>query len=311
MKLKFAALAVGMLGACALIGGCGNDSKHFTENEFFGVGAESCVEILGSSLNAKSIATLAAATDGDIKDEAEDFNKYFAALNSFLDDSALSVEATENKDEAYAQFDIKLTVSGKDFAGNATEYIMYYNEAYVWQKNDGKETYSLNGIMISDGAEYILTGGKTVETKKGKREEELVIYAFIGDSFDDSVRMKYEGSVDGNENEKEYVYSICSDNKVVEETTVKFETENNETEFELEFIKGGAKGKYKVEREINNGVTEISVKYDLDGKQGKFTIKEIIKDGQSYYEYTFDDNSHCTFENHHGNHGEHGNHHNH
>lgn len=301
--IKFAALTAGMIGACALFGGCGNGSSsaQFTKEEFYGVGAVSCVEILGSSLNAKSTAALAkvaATADGEIKKEAEDFNKYFAALNSFLDDSALTVETTENTDEAYAQFATKLTVKGKDIAGNATEYIMYYNETFVNEKTDGKEsesTYTLEGVMLTDGNEYRLTGGKEIEIEDGEREEELKIRAYIGEATGDFVEMKQEVSVEDNEHETEYVYRIYSNNILVEETSVEFETETKngktETEFELEFRKGDAKGKYKVEREVRNGITEISVKYNLDGKQGKFRIKEIVKAGQTYYEYTFEDNS--------------------
>lgn len=306
MKLRFTALAVGVLGACALIGGCGSGSnKQFTKDEFYGVGAVSCVEILGSSLNAKSVATLAAMADGDVKDEAETFNKYFSALNSFLDGSALTVETSENTDNAYSQFETKLTVNGRDIAGNATQYILYYNETYNGQITDGKETetsYLLDGAMVYDGAEYRIKGGRTLEVERGETEEELKIRAYMDETTGDFVEMKYEGSVEDNERETEYVYRVYSGNKLVEETSVEFETENKngriENEYELKFVKGDARGKYKVEREVKNGVTEISVKYNLDGKNGKFKIKETVKDGQTYYEYIFDDNSRCTFEKH-------------
>lgn len=301
--VKVAAIASGLAGMCTLFGGCGsgNTSEQFTKEMFYGVGAVSCVEILGSSLNAQSAVALAklatASDDGGIKEQAENFNKYFAALNSFLDDSALTVETVKNTDEGYSQFAIKLIVKGKDIAGNATEYVMYYNETFVSEKVEDGETesrYSLEGVMLTDGTEYRLTGGKEIEEEDGEREEELKIRAYTGDAAGDFVEMKQEQSVEGGETETEYVYRIYSDNKLVEETSVEFETETKngktETEFELEFKKGGAKGKYKVEREVKDGATEISVKYNLDGKQGKFKIKEIIKDGQPYYEYTFDDN---------------------
>lgn len=305
--IKTVSVTAGILGACAILGGCGTggeSSAKFTDKEFFGVGAVSCAEILGKTLAAQSAHTFAsvaktAAEAGDsIKEQAENFNKYFAALNSFLDEDAMSVTTENNPDESYSQYAVKLTVKGRDIAGNVTEYVMYYNETFVSEEVDKDETetkYSLEGIMLADGAEYRLTGGKEIEVEDGEREEELKIRAYTGEGNGEYVEMKQEHSVEAGEVETEYVYRIYSDYKLIEETSVEFETEtkNNktETEFELEFRKGGAKGKYKVEREVKNGNTVISVKYNLDGKAGKFKIKEIMKDGKPYYEYTFEDNS--------------------
>lgn len=306
--LKFAAVASGMIGVCALFGGCGNGDKsgdNLTKEEFYGVGAVSCAEILGSSLNARGTKTFAdlaktasGQTSDDIKIQAENFNKYFSALNSFLDDGALSVTTEKNTDEKYPDYATKLTIRGRDISGNATEYIMYYNETFVGQTTDKDETesrYTLNGVMLSGGVEYRLTGGKEIEEEDGEREEELKIRAYIGEATGDYVEMKQEYSVENAESETEYVYRVYSDNRLVEETSVEFETENKngktETEFELEFKNGDGKGKYKVEREVKNGSTEISVKYNLNGRNGKFKISETVKDGVPYYEYTFEDNS--------------------
>lgn len=312
--LKFTALTCAVAGACAVFAGCSetnNDGGIKEREEFYGLGAVSCVEILGSSLNAKSAHTFAALAKAaveepsdDIKAQAENFNKYFAALNSFLDDNALSINSEKNTDAAYAQYVMKLTVNGKDIAGNATEYVMYYNETFVDQKVDKDETesrYTLEGVMLSGGVEYRLTGGKEIEEEDGEREEELKIRAYTDETSGNFVEMKSEVSQEKNERENEFVYRIYSENKLVEETKVEFETEvkngKTETEYELEFRNGNGKGKYKVEREVKDGgKTEISVKYSLDGKQGAFKIKEIIKDGVPCYEYTFEDNQKIVLE---------------
>ena len=198
--LKFTAISCAVAGACALFAGCGSENSGSAEQreEFYGLGAVSCVEILGSSLNMKSVKTFASlaktagtATDG-VKEQAENFNKYFAALDSFLDDSALSIKSEKNTDEAYAQFVMKLTVNGKDIAGNATQYVMYYNETFIDQKVDKDETesrYALEGVMLSEGVEYRLTGGKEIETEDGEREEELKIRAYTGEGYGNFVEM--------------------------------------------------------------------------------------------------------------------------
>ena len=115
------------------------------------------------------------------------------------------------------------------------------------------------------------------------------------------IQMEQEYSVEKGETETEYVYSVYSDGKLLEQTAVEFEQESKngktETEYELEFRSGTSKGKYVVKREVVNNKTEIKVKYVIDGNSGEFRIREITdENGNKHYEYNYRDGSKQIFD---------------
>ena len=319
MKKKFT--ATGLCLAAALTAGlalsaCGTDGNALSAKEAYAIGAVSTVKLMGSRLSPQAINTFAAvgtAADSDgsqtaqdkVKAQAEKFNEYFEALDSFLGDDLVSAETTANTNEAYP-YETKMTIEGKGFNGETVEYVMYYTETLEKSKVDEKDgetenKYSLTGVMVLDGADYFLEGMREEETDKNETESELKIRAYA-DKNDKAtyVEMKQEASAETKnnktENEMEYVYSVYENGKLIEETAVEFETENKngkeKTEYELEFRSGAGKGKYEIKREIKNGVTEIKVEYKIDGDQGEFRIREKTDgNGNKYYEYTFSDNS--------------------
>ena len=313
MKKKFiigslcTTLAMTAAVAFTACGTGGDDAALSTAKDVYGLGAVSTVRLLGSSMPAgalKSFTALSAAEDNEVKTQAERFNEYFTALDSFLGDDVVSTTTAANTDGNYP-YDIKMTINGRDFNGNAVEYVMYYTETLINTETDKDETeseYRLTGVMVIDGGDYFLEGERSEETERDETETELKIRAYA-DLNDKSsyVQMKQEFSEEEGETETEYVYSIYSNGKLIEKTSVEFETENKknktETEYELEFISGTAKGKYKVEREIKNGVTTMKVKYKIDGNTGEFRIREITgANGEKQYEYTFSDGSKQIFD---------------
>ena len=276
-------------------------------SDAYGMGAVSTVKLLDASVSAgapKLFTALSAEAEKSdkAKAQAEKFNEYFTALDSFLGEELVTTQTEINADERYP-YENKMTISGKDFNGNVKTYTMYFTERLHKAETDGDEyenEYKLNGVMVIDGAEYFLEGERSEEAEKDETETELKIraYADIGDksSF---VQMEQEFSREDGETENEYVYSVYSNGKLVEQTAVEFETKENDgitqTEYELEFRNGASKGKYKIERENKNGVTEIKVKYKIDGEDGTFRIREITDGSGNRYEYVFSDNSKLKF----------------
>lgn len=280
---------------------------HLTNTDVYGIGAVSTAKLLGSNVSANAVATFSASAkaisaelsdSSDVKDNVERFNQYFAALDSFLGDDLVSTVTAENTDPNYP-FKTVMTITGKDINGNSVPYTMYYTETLVNDESDEDESekeFTLTGIMVIDGINYYLEGERTEESEKNEQENELRIRAYLNKDVKDSyIQMEQEISQENNENETEYVYSVYSDGELVEQTSVEFETERNgtkeKTEYELEFIQGSAKGKYKLKKETADGQTCIKVAYSLNGKQGEFKIKEIEIDGQLHYQYLFEDNS--------------------
>ena len=328
MKKKF--LLVGLclttvisvaLSACGNADG-GKKSALSSPNDVYGMGAVSSVRLLGSNIPAGAVKTFSAVSaaaqttasgnsEREVKEQAERFNEYFTALDSFFGDEIISTSTQKNTEAEYP-YDIKMTITGKDFSGETVSYLMYYTETLVGGDEDDEDDededdeeieneYRLTGVMVLDGVEYYLEGGRSEETEKDESETELKIRAYADKADKTSyIQMEQEYSVEDGETETEYVYSVYANGELLEQTAVEFETENKdgktETEYGLEFRSGATKGKYSVEREVKDGKTQIKVKYNIDGKKGVFHIREIIgENGDKQYEYSYSDGSRQVF----------------
>ena len=292
---------------------CGNSGGRAlaTANDIYAMGAVSTVKLLGSNLSSDAMRTLTEASvaatadssvtagtgDDGVKNQIDKFNEYFAALDSFLGEDVVTSVSQTNTDAEYAEYETKLTITGKDIEGKTVAYTMYFTETFVSEEYDHDETkseYRLQGVLVYGEQAYNLTGKRSEETERSESENEIKIRAYIDDNT--YVEMEHEYSVENNETETEYVYSLYRDGILVEKTEVEFETERKgskqETEYSIEFVQGGAKGKYKVERVEKNGEVRMRVTYNLDGKKGEFTIRERLSaNGEKQYEYTFSDKS--------------------
>ena len=309
------------LSACGNTGN-GNTNAFSSPEDVYGMGAVSSVKLLGNKMPASAIKTLSAVSattqtrtcgvkltsstaddpEKEVKEQTEKFNEYFTALDSFLGDDVVSTTTQVNTDENY-EYDVKMTINGKDFNGETVTYVMYYTETLAHYDSDDDEIeYRLEGVMVIDGSDYYLEGERSEENEKDESETELKIRAYA-DKADKStyIQMEQEYSVEKGETETEYVYSVYSDGKLLEQTAVEFEQESKngktETEYELEFRSGTSKGKYVVKREVVNNKTEIKVKYVIDGNSGEFRIREITDDnGNKHYEYNYRDGSKQIFD---------------
>ena len=284
---------------------------HFSAEDVYGIGAVSGVKLLKSNMPASAVKSFSAVnaiaytttekSADEAKRQAEKFNEYFTALDSFLGDDVVSTSTVANTDSNY-DYETKMTITGKDFNGETVTYTMYYTETLLQDDFDEDEQeYKLVGIMTIDGADYYLEGERSEESEKDESETELKIRAYADKEDKTSyIQMEQEYSVENGETETEYVYSIYAGGELLEQTAVEFETENKdgkvETEYELEFRKGASKGKYIVKREVVENKAEIKVKYAIDGKSGEFRIREITDaNGDKQYEYTFSDNEKIIF----------------
>lgn len=197
---------------------------------------------------------------------------------------------------------------GQNCVQNGTAHVHnadcdYGNNCTVTTKKGGVQTnktqtvYVLEGVMVVDGKDYYLQGGRTVETKANESESELEIcaYADINDKTN-YISMSQETEVENNENETEYVYSIYADGKLVEQTAVEFENEVKankvETSYELQFRNGTQVDRYKVKKEVQNNVVTIKVNYSIGNNSGVFHVREVVdENGQKQYSYQFNNGS--------------------
>lgn len=277
---------------------------RLSAEELYGLGAVTTVSLLGSSLQnepsrVSALSSVCSAKQSTtMQAQAEQFHTYFLMLESFLGEGILNTSAVPNTDEAYAAYEIKLTVTGTDLYGNEISHLMYYTETVVKEKeekNESESEYEISGIMVTKEENYALKGERSVKTQnKGEdaeREEEFRIRAYPDSSRRNTyVEMKQELSVEGDAAEQRYVYSVVKNGSVTESTAIRFESQTKddrtEIDYRIEFLSGRAKGEYRLEKEIKDGGTQMRVKYSVDGDSGYFTIEETA-DGE--YVYTFSD----------------------
>ncbi len=285
-------------------------------------GAESASLAEGENVAAVSASGSADAV-AKAQEQAEEFNKYFNMLDSFLDRGATTtvVEDNTSSDAALKDYAFKLTVRGKDAAGESVAHTMYYSETKGEPKHtsirDDDETttidvvtYTLNGVIEMGKTEaeepiyYFMTGTRTETTTtetEGREEEteyaselKLRASATAGDT-QNYVSLSHtqtsEQEAGEAETEAVYIYEIVKNGVKTESTQVSFETETEhgeeETEYTVRFLTGASRGAYTVERETENGRTEIAVSYAIDGATGTFVI---VKDAGGGYRYKFSSN---------------------
>lgn len=327
-KLLVSAIAGLAIASTFCLSACSKSANtaSLSAEEFYGVGSVTTVKLLGSTLNASAVGTLSSVTEevlpestetstdlapetsidvvpdtpviDEVLDQAEKFNKYFNALDSFLGDETISVERVENTDEDFAQYATKLIINGKNIKGEDQQFILYFNEnlmdSSVETDDDEEETkakYDLEGVMVIDGEVYCLTGVRCTETELDESEDVMKIRAYKESDPNTYVEMVQKLETEIGENEIEYVYRVFNNGVLVEETAVEFEneTENGKvkTEFEIKFKADNKISAYTIERKVTEGKTEIDVKYNVDGKQGKFTISEVLGEDGETYEYKY------------------------
>lgn len=350
MKKKHILLTCALAGVAALsltgFAGCdsGKQDDHAGEAEtgtyqgigstesVYGVAAVTTAKLLNAGLQteggAQSLAAVSdtgtgAGTAGTEKarEELGDFNKYFNMLDTFLDKAATKTVVVKNTaaDGPLAEYEFKLTVTGKDAAGKDVSHDVYFTETKgisntdTQTDRDGETETTVSTVYTLEGAVdmgtdeagdpifYYMTGTRTeleiTETDgretETERTDSLVMKssAVKGDERDYVLLTHTQTTeAEGNETESEslYTYQIFADGRSIETTAVGFEEESEhgetETEYTVAFQSGASRGIYTIEREIKGNTAEIVVEYLIDGTAGTFTI---VKNADGTYRYRF------------------------
>lgn len=291
--------------------GCGSPGGVLTKtDDVYGMGAVSTVSLLQSSIDAQSLTKLADISseiqndENQMSQQLERFNQYINMIDGLLDEDVVFTETEKNRDEKYSQFETKLIIKGKSFDGKVVEHIMYYNETLVKTETDDDEEekiFKLEGVYLTDDAEFVMKGQRSEENEKDESSQGIKIAAYPSeDDLSTFVMVEQEFEKEDGETEQEYVYSIYSGGKCVEQTAVDFEKESegqkDETCIEVEFISGEQKGVYEISRETVNGKIKLEVEYSIDGKKGEFeVIKTKDNNGNDVYRYVFEGDDYFEF----------------
>jgi hypothetical protein len=138
----------------------------------------------------------------------------------------------------------------------------------------------ISGLLVIDGAEYVVTGKKEIE----ENEEKIQIRS----ELDELNYVEVVSKVEENERKFEYTVSV---NGVVSKTKVKIEQEDNEQKIQLKFVAGDAKGEYTFKQETEDGETVLKIRYKLETEAGseEGEIKVLVTvdpvTGETTYNY--------------------------
>lgn len=271
------------------------------------------------SVSAVSAKPLSAVEEGGsaAKEEAAEFNEYLGMIESFLDEAQLKTTLEQNTDEEFADYEIKLTVTGKDLGGEDVVHVLYYTETFTRTETKIKEgesetktSYSLNGVMALGGETYTVRGERKEEEEsedgETETESEIIIRAYPDASdFKTYVQMAYGSETEEeqgkSEEEHSYVYTIVENGVLQEKTVVKSETETDDSETQTKYTvlfygaETGARSIYSLERETDaDGRETLKVFYKIyngTGNAPEQGIYRVEKDENGDYVYTFLDGS--------------------
>lgn len=216
------------------------------------------------------------------EEQIETVNGYMTLVENLLSNGNLGCVKYESDREGYA---VKEVITYGDLQGNVVSYTVYYNITLDYIEEDGEEVeenYTLSGVMVIDGVDYVLEGHSETETEG----EEVETQSYFKVVLSDGNYIIMENEQDGEE--KSLVYKFVENKKVVEKISFEYENEQDEVELEMTVEKDGSKTTLEFTKQSLNDATEIEVVITTDCDRAKFNIL-VTKDdeGNDVYRYTF------------------------
>ena len=195
--------AFAVLAAGAALAGCSSNNTAGFEDKVTGAsGAEGAygfsaatAGMVISGMNGGSAAGAMAAASRAVSEVTDEqtiatLNEYMMLVESLLSDGNFEVVSGANDNEAYAQYELKMTVAYYDINGEKLQYETYYNQELTgshtdyddddWDEQEVTDIYSIEGVMIIDGAPYAM-GGRFVSETEGRESENTHTFTVLLD----------------------------------------------------------------------------------------------------------------------------------
>jgi len=258
------------LAACNFTG---TQNDLFASNEdIYLFSAVSSTSLLTANSPVTSVAYQLSDEDETlVENEVDDINKYLMMMEQFLgQNNGLSTEIVESDRPEYQH---KVEFNTVDLLGNQVVHTLYYQEEALETVTDtttddfnstkseteeevieDEQVTKITGLLIMNGLEYLVEGKKEIEDNESKIE----MKSFIDEDNYVKVVSKVE------DNERKYFYEIVTDGVVTMQSKVKFENEDNETKFVLEYSNGDVSGFFEFKREIDDDEDIIKIKYEIN-----------------------------------------------
>ena len=288
---------------------------NLSTEDVYGMGAVSSVRLLGSYMSSSAVKTFSEVnsisyttsnhavvdkSEDDAKRQAKRFNEYFTALDSFLGDDIISTTTEVNTDDNY-EYEMKMTIKGKDFNGETVTYTMYYTETLAKADSAVDEDPSVdedsdvdedadddnNDADIDENADE--DEDTDVEEEETENEYHLVgVMVIDGTDYYLEGERSEESEKDESETElKIRAYADKTDKTSYIQMEQEHSVEDGETETEYVYsiyANGELIEQTAVEFETENKNNKIETEYELEFRsgtsKGKYVVKREVKDNK-------------------------------
>jgi hypothetical protein len=275
--LGFIVLPLLVLAGCAEVINIKQDELFDTNENIIAFQAFTAASLLSSNeiLNANESNNFLSSSYmevdykiNELEDTQEPSDPLIDSIKPFIDlaekflgnDNGLNVEVGLSESEDY---EFSMTFQTKGLLGETQNYVIQYNMT-ITEEDDDETEYSLDGIMIYNDQTFILTGEREIEEDEDKTEfiARLDPLNFIESEY------KLE------DNESKFNIQVVRNGELVLETSIKIETEDDETKIVFEFYQDGNEGFYEFKYELEGDQQVLKIEYDviLDGVESKGTI---------------------------------------
>lgn len=236
------------------------------------------------------------ADSGNTGLDTSELDRYMGLVESLLSDGGFSVVSQTSDRAEYTE---KTVVSYQDMEGNRLQYMMYYNQVAVTDRDDHdddddwfddkfdretEETYAIEGVMVIEGTDYSIRGRRELETDGNESEATTEFRVTLGENRYMLVEQEFESERD--ESEQSYSYSVIENNRVTERSTFSYETEDGETELEMACYKDGKTDRFSFKKETEHGRERIRLYVGSGKDRQRYTVRiETDADGNHKYVY--------------------------
>lgn len=190
---------------------------------------------------------------------------YLELAERFLnDDNGFMIVESESE---LAEYAYKTEFKTSDLTRSVITYVMHYN--IINEEIDGDESsYDIEGILIYGSKTYDVFGSKEFE----ENEEKYSFKSSIDEQNYVSTTYKEE------KDETKFSFKVVVNGKVVEESVIEIETDNNEKEITLEFVDGNNYGTYTFEYEVVDGNSLLAIEFEsfIDGIERSGEIEVYV-----------------------------------
>lgn len=303
------AIAATMIIGAAAFAGCGGASKEQnklqadTPQEAYGFSAATAGMMI-SGMNGGTAADVMASVSRNIsagyanqvtdEETIATLNEYMSLVEGLISDGGFTMTSGANENADYAQYENTMTVSFRTIDGGTLSYTTYYNQTLLeshterddepWEEDEVTDVYSVEGVMIIDGAAYALEGRFVNETEGNESENTHYLKVELDKAADNYITVTQETENETDESETEYVYSIYNGGRLAERTVFEFESERGETEIVMSIDDrvNGTRSYFEFEKESERGKEIIKIK--ADGRE--YTVRtETDENGNTVYAY--------------------------